>query len=262
MIERAFIRYRESLPESQATFAAADGFTMQGIPITPFYGFGDLIELHEDGRLNENTVVCGYIGDVHKALDLLGVPRPPPLDYPKHLDWLLGREVRSTTLGEVRNGVKVQFVKPVTQKRFTGRIFDPDDPIGRIILATVPDEEPCFSSDVVSFLSEWRCFVRDGELVGVKHYKGDWALGFDKEVLGKAVRAGHGKMPAGYSLDVGVTEDGRTLLVEANEGFSLGDYGLPSLIYARLVEARWSELMMSRSVPKGDDPDHKEDPDD
>lgn len=246
VIERAYIRYREDLPESQATYAAAEGFSMQGIPTTPFHGFGDLDALHAEGKLTPDTIVCGYIVDVHSALELLGVSLPPPIDYPKHLEWMFGREIRKTTLGDVRNAAKVQFVKPIRQKRFTGRVYDPDDPIGRVTIATVSDDEECFSSDVINFLSEWRCFVRDGELVGVKHYKGDWSLGFDKDVLVKAVKQGRRLMPAGHSLDIGVTDDGRTCLVEANDGFSLGDYGLPSIIYARLVESRWKELMRNK----------------
>ena len=48
--------------------------------------------------------------------------------------------------------------------------------------------------------------------------------------------------PAAYGLDFGVTADGRTLLVEANDGFALGCYGLDPVIYAEMLEARWCEL--------------------
>ena len=44
--------------------------------------------------------------------------------------------------------------------------------------------------------------------------------------------------PAGYSLDVGVTESGETALVEVNDGFSLGTYGLDPIEYAKLLSAR------------------------
>ena len=40
-----------------------------------------------------------------------------------------------------------------------------------------------------------------------------------------------------------MTKDGRTLLVELNDAYSLGCYGLPSVSYAKLISARWSQLL-------------------
>lgn len=243
MLSKAYVRFREQLPINETAFAAADGFDQMGVSVVPYYGFGDIEELHAKGALTRETIVCGYIGDLHKALCLLGMPSPPPLDYPEHLQWMLGREVKRDTLGAVRASVAIQFVKPVQQKLFTGLVWDPADTLCRIKLAAVSDETECFTSDVVDFVSEWRCFVRENRVVGVKNYRGDWSEGFDRETLLKAVHRGIGKMPKGHALDVGMTHDGRTLLVEATEGFSVGAYGLPSVVYARLLESRWAELM-------------------
>ena len=44
-------------------------------------------------------------------------------------------------------------------------------------------------------------------------------------------------------MDFGVTDRGETRLVEVNDGFSLGCYGLEPILYARLLCARWSELV-------------------
>lgn len=46
-----------------------------------------------------------------------------------------------------------------------------------------------------------------------------------------------------YSLDLGLAEDGRTLIVEINDCFSLGTYGFPALPYAQMVVDRWSEIV-------------------
>ena len=48
--------------------------------------------------------------------------------------------------------------------------------------------------------------------------------------------------PAGYAIDFGLTDKGETLLIEVNDGYSLGCYGLVYLDYAKLLSARWAEL--------------------
>ena len=48
--------------------------------------------------------------------------------------------------------------------------------------------------------------------------------------------------PVSYSLDFGVTDDGKTLLVEANDSHSLGNYGLHPFQYARIIASRWAQM--------------------
>ena len=48
--------------------------------------------------------------------------------------------------------------------------------------------------------------------------------------------------PAGFGIDFGVLLDGRTVLVEMNDGYSLGSYGLNAVEYSELLEARWAQL--------------------
>lgn len=59
----------------------------------------------------------------------------------------------------------------------------------------------------------------------------------------RAAVAAYAEAPVAYSLDFGVTADGRTLLVEANDAFALGAYGLEPVVYARMLEDRWLELV-------------------
>jgi len=247
MINKAYIRFRENLPDNPNTFAAAEGFSQRGAEIVPFYGFGDLETFKDVGP---ETIVCGNIGDVWAALKALNVEIPPPVDYPEHLNWMFGREISRATLGEIRNSTKIRFVKPTTQKLFTGFVWDPHDPRCRLNVAVYPDETQCWTSNVVEFVSEWRCFVRNKEVIGVKHYKGDWSKSPKKLILEKAVSDSNtcGLMPDAYSVDAGVTANGQTLLVEVNEGYALGHYGLASILYAGFLETRWKQLTLGVSV--------------
>jgi hypothetical protein len=241
MLDKAYVRFRENIPDNDNTYAAAEGFNMQGIPVVPFYGFGDL-NLENMPDLGPGTIVCGNIGDVRQALKLMGKPDPANFDYPQHLDWMLGRNIEVMPLERVRDGVRRCFVKPIQQKLFTGLVWDPADPRSRLLVAVYPHETPCFVSDTVDFISEYRCFFKRDQPIGVKHYKGDPFVALDRATYDKAVKCCRGKMPDAYVLDMGVTDDGRTLLVESNDFFAVGAYGLASLVYARGLEARWDQL--------------------
>lgn len=244
MLEKAYIRFRENLPDNANTYAAAEGFAMQGIPVVPFYGFGDL-NLDNMPDIGPEAIVCGNLGDVWTAMSLVGKPKPVELDYPPHLEWMLGRKIEKMQLSEVRDGTRRCFVKPVQQKLFCGLVWDQTDPRSRLSVAIYPHDTPCYVSDVVEFVSEWRCFFRHDAPVGVKHYRGDWSIAPDRSVYNKAMKQCKGKMPAAYVLDLGVTDKGETLLVEANDAYAVGSYGLTGIVYARFLEARWAELFGS-----------------
>ena len=238
MLDKAYIRFRENIPDNANTYAAAEGFNMMGVPVIPFYGFGDIEKLD----LTPETIVCGNIGDVRQALKLLGKPQPDNVDYPPCLEWMLGRKIEVLPLEQVRDGVRRCFVKPIQQKLFTGLVWSPDDPRSRLLVACYPHDTPCYVSDVVEFVSEYRCFFKRGEPIGVRHYRGDPFVALDKKVYDKAVKCCKGNMPDAFVLDMGVTDTGETVLVEANDAFAVGAYGLASLVYARMLETRWEQL--------------------
>jgi hypothetical protein len=79
--------------------------------------------------------------------------------------------------------------------------------------------------------------------VDLCRYQGDVFRYPDARVIQQAIADHSRTAPAGYGIDFGVLTDGRTVLVEVNEGYSLNPYGLESMEYAELLEARWLELM-------------------
>ena len=122
-----------------------------------------------------------------------------------------------------------RFVKPAEDKRFTGKVVSS---IGDLVgLGESGYNPPVICSEIVDFIAEWRCFVRYGKILYVRPYKGDWRAAFDPRAIEGAIRD-FVSAPAGYAADFGVTRDGRTLLVEINDGYSLGCYGLQRNLYA------------------------------
>lgn len=88
---------------------------------------------------------------------------------------------------------------------------------------------------------EWRVFVRYGEILDVKLYKGDWRLHFNPKVIESCIKD-YVSAPAGYVVDFGGTEKGDTVLIEVNDGYSIGCCGLMHINYSKLLSARWAEL--------------------
>lgn len=225
---------RRGLPYEDNFFLAQKGFEECGMETV---GFQSIDELQNARR---QDIVVGYVGMIQRRLLSLGIT-VPEMDYPESLKFCMGRKVWKSTANIVNRSPEMWpvFMKSVADKAITGVVVrTPKDLIG---CGMWNGDQEVWCSDVVSFVEEWRCFVRYRRILDVRHYKGDWRHFLDFTVVEKAVRDWK-DAPAGYALDFGLTEDGRTLLVEANDGYALGSYGLFYVDYAKLLSARWAEL--------------------
>lgn len=201
-------------------------------------------DLSED---SENTIVYGSVAVVRDAIRRAGHPAPTNLDFPASLSQFVGRSVSQATMGEVRHWEQGEsdrlpvHVKPRDRhKLFTGKVLRSFGDF--ITLAGVPDNEPVIVQEVVSLASEWRATILRGRVMNVSHYKGDALLFPDSELIQKAVDT-FSDAPIGYGMDWGITTDHKTILVEVNDGFALGNYGVRGHQYTAMIECRWRELM-------------------
>lgn len=103
------------------------------------------------------------------------------------------------------------------------------------------DDYEVLCSESVDFVAEWRVFVRYGKVLDVRPYKGDWKAHYDPSIIENAIKD-YVTAPHAYGIDFGVTSDGKTLLVEVNEGYALGCYDLFPHLYAKFLITRWAEL--------------------
>ncbi len=232
---KAYIQSHENgIPHNYNFMNAYQGFYEMGFEVIPF---------HDNERFQESKkedIVVGYVGTVRARLADFGIITPE-MDYPDELQKYLGRKIWQTKMNEVNNNPDCWpvFVKPLEDKQFTGVVVrSPKDLIGCGIQGVNQD---VYCSEIVSFVAEWRCFVRYGRILSVRPYKGDWRKHYDYRVIESAVKE-FASAPAGYAIDFGLTDDGRTLLIEVNDGYALGCYGLFYIDYAKLLSARWAEL--------------------
>jgi len=189
----------------------------------------------------KEDIVVGYVDDVRDMLHKYGIVAPE-LDYPEELTAYLGRKVWKSRLSVISNNPENWnvFIKPVEDKKFTGVVVtNTKDLMG--CGGSDDEDTEIFCSEVVKFVAEWRCFVRFGNILDVRRYRGDWGLHFDPRIVRDIVHQ-FKTAPKGYAVDIGLTDKGETLLIEVNDGYALGHYGLFSIDYAKLLSARWSEL--------------------
>ncbi len=200
-------------------------------------------------RLGEGYVAVGSVRFVKYALRQLGVDLPNHTPYPSCLEHMLHRQVRRlSTLRDALNIVasgRSLFIKPADGwKRFTGFVAEfVDDPR----FNGQSKARPVWISDPVHFVSEWRVYVADGELLEMRFADrgGDRGVNPEVVVVGEAINilTEGGHAPAGYVIDFGVLDTGKTALIEMNDGFSFGAYdGVSPETYWKVVVRRWQEL--------------------
>lgn len=234
-------------------YKAARGFYSRGYEVIPFTSdqlFG--CEL----PLSRETIVSGGVHQVRKALELIGVRPPDLFDYPHCLRrGFLDSEPKESTLAKVLESLQAPgfspvFIKPSRQhKLFTGLVVSEFADL--LKLPGIDPQAKVWIMRPVKFVSEYRLFMHKGELVGMKHYKGDPLIFPDEKMLRKLLRRAKAMVQVAYSLDVGIADfperpeqiRNPTLLIEANDAHSLGAYGLPSWIYVQMIEDRWHQMM-------------------
>ena len=243
---RAFVQvWEDGMPFNVNAYAAYDGFRERGIGTETFRpddeAFWDALPIQEG-----NLVFAAGIGTVLRILDRWGVPRPLSIDYPDSLEPWFGRRIWRTTLAEIRDSNTPLFVKSVAAKGVNGHVVRDFSDLLRT--AGAEDDAPVYASEPIRFETEWRVFVAEDEILDVRLYKGSRFLAPEEGPIREMVAAftNSGEAPAAFGLDVGLVEGKGLRLVEVNEGFSLGVYGLAPALVARMLEARWAAFRRQR----------------
>ncbi len=224
----------KGLPLDYDHFNAAYGFRKMGFEIVEF-------ETYDTLKKSEiNDVIVGYSGPIETRLYDFGV-RIPDIDYPESISGYLGRKIWKSTINTINNNPDLWnvFVKPVRRKSFKGRVVrGVKDLIG--CGATNGDQE-VYVSEILNFVSEYRVFVRYGEIADIRHYAGDWSVFPDANTIASCVEDYKEGINT-YAIDFGVTDKGTTNLIEVNVSGAIGSYGLDPIMYAKFMSARWAEL--------------------
>lgn len=185
----------------------------------------------------------GSVEFCRAAMAHQGIREPAPVDYPECLmDYLVGRP-------EIMRWADVGFMY----------YTHPEDHLHvKPVRTKLPESEwtgdiPMWVMPWHDFTVEYRVYVCAGELLGLGRYDdGEDDSAWSLKTIQQMIQIYHdsGLAPAGYGLDVGVSAiDGKTYLVEVNDGWALGFYkgACSPWNYLKLLQARWAEMRIRRT---------------
>lgn len=234
---RAFIQCNKDMePMNPNVYNAYFGFKEMGLECVLFNSYDQLDEYYH----SIDDVIAGGIGMIRRRLEHFGI-HVEDYDYPEELKKYLGRKVWKSTIWDIRDHPDKWpvFIKSVEQKKLTGKIIAgiPD----LVATGSWNENYEIFCSEPVHMLAEWRIFVRYGKVLDAKLYKGDWTQHYDPEVVQNAIDD-FTTAPHAYGIDFAVTDKGETILIEVNDGFALGCYGMMHWNYAKFLITRWAQI--------------------
>lgn len=221
------------------------------------------LERHSTALASGETVPVGSVEFVRRAMALAGIAEPESLSYPHVLKPYLRRQLERIPAGLVMGH---WFVKPTVTKAFTGFVFDtfesPDhlschDRAQYDAFMAVDPRSPVWVSETVSWASEVRYYVLDGEILGEGRYDDgpDDVLLPEAAVVQEMVSrfSASPGAPVAFALDAGRLQDGSTALVEVNDMWAVGFYSgtLTEREYVRMLHRRWAQLTGGRRSGAG-----------
>jgi len=155
------------------------------------------------------------------------------------------REHKVMTLGEAKEISKSKsiFIKPFDIKLFTGFILDQmiNNSISDISDDTLIMVYDVFSSPIKS---EFRCYVHRNNVVDIRNYSGDLFCLPNEEYLNSVIDLNKTfDFPISYTIDIGVLENDENVVIEYNDMWAIGNYGMPNDLYLRLLRDRYFEIV-------------------
>ena len=169
------------------------------------------------------------------------IPIPKYLGYPDSLKKYLHRDIKKIQVKNIKEFPI--FIKPADNiKEFTGELIEKESSLQFMKdYMNVKDDMMVYTSEPIDFISEYRCFVYKNELKGIQYYQGDYREYICAKTAEKMIEDYKDEAPIAYSLDLGVTKYGTTL-VEINDMWAIGSYGFDYKEYVKMCIDRMQEI--------------------
>lgn len=138
------------------------------------------------------------------------------------------------------------FIKPKQIKLFTGSVITKDF---ISCLNPYPDDTEVivskpFENEIVS---EWRCYVKktliSDPIIDIRCYSGDPFVLPNKDYILEVFNENIPKYPKAYTIDVGILSNAENVVIEYNDMWSIGNYGIDNSDYLNLLKSRYFEIV-------------------
>ncbi len=207
--------------------------------------YAGFARLEEDDTL-AGGIPVGSLSFVQKFMDrhhggVQLVPRniPPELKDMRYLKRMFSEGTKDT----IAKQDSPVFVKDVdTVKGYAGVIdVNTDLPSGNL-----------FVTEALDVVSEWRIFVKGGQIAGAKNYAGSFFLVPDVEFIKDCIDV-YTSAPSGYTLDVMIDSRGETSVIEVHDFVSVGLYGFTHASLPQMIVRGFRDMLaysMSNAKPQ------------
>ncbi len=206
-----------------------------------FVEFDEVVSGKYDSLIKNHVFVGSveFMREVFKRIDKTDVRLPMNSDRPHEIITLKEAHER------VSKGEKI-FIKPVEIKLFTGLVLDgivysclKDLPNDTMVMAYEPFKE--------KITSEWRLYVHNKKIIDARNYSGDFkrdpAYSYIEEKINEL-----NNFPCAYTIDVGILKllgspNATNVIIEFNDMWAIGNYGMPNDLYLKLLTDRYFEIV-------------------
>lgn len=190
--------------------------------------------------LIRTRLFVGSVEFMNEVFSRVGKSPRVPLNSDRTSETLFLGEVKE----RVENGEEL-FVKPKSIKLFTGMV------VNKMYISSLnpyPDETEVLVYETFKYpiLSEWRLYIHNQNIVDAKNYSGDFKISPDWALIDARLK-NFKDFPVAYTADIAVLSgpDGthHNEIVEFNDMWAIGNYGIENPLYLRLLRERYFEIM-------------------
>ena len=199
-----------------------------------------LIDINELDRIPSSAFISNiFIGTVEFMLTVF---EKGNIDVPK----LPRNSNRVSEIMNIEEAIdriendEVLFVKPTITKLFTGLVADKY--CTSYLRAYDKNTEVLVYPVIDNLISEWRVYISDGKIIDSRHYLGDFKIIPDYDLVESIVKD-NSDFPSTYTIDIGITSKNENFVVEFNDMWAIGNYGIENMTYLRLLKKRYIEII-------------------
>jgi hypothetical protein len=185
-----------------------------------------------------------FVGSVEFMTEVFNRIGYPTIKLPSNSN----RELTFITLGEAKSiaskGTKI-FIKPIQNKLFTGFVLDEYQYSS---IANIPDDTIIMAYDVFDHVidSEWRCYIHNNKIIDSRNYSGDFKISPDYGYVNDVLKSNKDSFPCAYTIDIGILSNHTNVVIEFNDMWAIGNYGIPNDEYVRLLRDRYFEIIQNK----------------